>query len=230
MILAINTSTLQFSLALLSESGGILAEHLMSEVKGHFGRLMPILDFLLTASGKAIGDTTCISVATGPGSFTGLRIGISLAKGLCHALQVPIVGIPSLEAMALQAPHSHLPVIPLLHSRKHEAFAARFIRGDANYLKRMDEDTWVKFDDIPKRFSGPSLFIGNDYPGQATRLRRLMGEQSVLAPPHTWCLRASAVGSLALERYLRGETDDPHVINPAYLRPPDIRPNPLSGP
>jgi tRNA threonylcarbamoyladenosine biosynthesis protein TsaB len=228
MILAINTATMQFSLALVSESGSTLAEHVMSEERGHFGRLMPTLDFLLASSGKDIGETTCISVATGPGSFTGLRIGLSLAKGLCHALHIPIIGIPSLEAMAAQASCSDLPVIPLLYSRKQEAFTARFVREKKGHLRRIDEDTWVRFDDIPRLISQPVLFVGNDYPHQGPLLRDLVGEQAVLAPPHAWCLRASAIGSLAAEKYVQGDTDDPHLLNPVYLRPPDIRPNPFA--
>jgi len=229
VILAINTSTLQFSLALLSRKGGIVAEHLMSEERGHFGRLMPTLDFLLTSSGRKIQETVCIAVATGPGSFTGLRIGISLAKGLCHALRVPIIGISSLEAMAIQAPNLGVPVIPLLYSRKNEAFMARFVWGAGGRLQREQEDAWIQFRDIPRLFPGPALFVGNDYPNQGAQLRDLMGEQALLGPLHAWCLRASAVGSLALERYRMGDTDDPHFLNPVYLRPPDIRPNPYAG-
>jgi tRNA threonylcarbamoyladenosine biosynthesis protein TsaB len=226
MILAINTSILQFSLALLSESGGLVAEHLMSEGKGHFGNLIPTLQFLLNSSGREIREVSCISAATGPGSFTGLRIGLSLAKGLCHALRVPIVGISTLEAMAVQAPCAGLSVVPILYSRKGEVFAARFVWDVDRGLKRVSEDTWVRFEDLPLLFREPSLFVGNDYPTQGTRLKDLLGDRALLAPVHSWCLRASSVGSLALERFLQGDLDDPTTLNPVYLRPPDIRPNP----
>ncbi len=226
MILAINTSTLQFSLALLAESGGLIAEHLMSEGKGHFQNLMPALHFLLNSSEREIHEVTCIAVATGPGSFTGLRIGLSLSKGLCHALRVPVVGISTLEAMALQAPCADLPVVPLLYSRKGEVFAARFVWEDNWVLKRTGDDTWVRFDEVPLLLQEPSLFVGNDYPTQATQLKDLLGERALLAPVHCWCLKASSIGSLALERFIHDDLDDPAALNPIYLRPPDIRPNP----
>jgi tRNA threonylcarbamoyladenosine biosynthesis protein TsaB len=229
MILAINTSTLQFSLALLSENGAIVAEHLMSEGKGHFGNLMPTVHFLLNSSGREIREVSCISVATGPGSFTGLRIGLSLAKGLCHALRVPMVGISSLEAMAIQVPYADVPVVSILHSRKGEVFAARFIWDDDRNLKRVGEDTWVRFNDFPLLFQGPSVFVGNDYPTQGTLLKDLLRERALLAPVHCWRLRASSVGSLALERFLQGDLDDPFTLNPFYLRPPDIRHNAFAG-
>jgi len=229
MILAINTSALQFSLALLSESGALLAEHLATEKKGHFRNLMPALQFLLDSSAREIREVTCISVATGPGSFTGLRIGISLSKGLCQALGVPIVGVSTLEAMAIQVPYSDLPLVPILHSRKDEAFVARFVWDSERHLKRTCEDTWVKFDELPPLFRTPALFVGNDYPNQGTRLKDLLGRQAVLAPAHCWCLRASAVGTLALNRLLHGDLDDPSDLIPVYLRSPDIRPNPFAA-
>ena len=228
MILAINTSALQFSLAILSESGTLLAEHVMTQEKGHFGNLVPTLHFLLKSSGQEIHEVTCISVATGPGSFTGLRIGLSLSKGLCHALQVPIIGIPTLEAMANQVPYSDLPVVPILHSRKGEAFISRFVWDNERLLKRTRKDTWVKFDDLPPLVRRPTLFVGNDYPNQGNRLKDLLGQQALLAPSHCWCLRAATVGSLALQRFLANDLDDPYALNPVYLRSPDIRPNPFA--
>jgi len=194
---------------------------------------MPTLHFMLTTSGRKIHELTCVSVATGPGSFTGLRIGIALAKGVCHALRVPVIGISSLEAMAIQVPTLEMPVIPMLHSRKGEAFTARFVWNDGGVMKRTSEDTWVRFEDLSHLVEGPAFFVGNDYPDQAIRLKEILGERARLAPPHCWCARASSVGSLALERRLRRDLDDPHGLNPVYLRPPDIRPNPfpvLTGP
>ena len=84
MILAVNTSTLQFALALMETDGSVLAEYLAAKGKGHFGTLMPALDFLLNTSESDILDLEGLIVAVGPGSFTGLRVGLSAAKGLCQ--------------------------------------------------------------------------------------------------------------------------------------------------
>ncbi len=228
MILAINTSTFQFSLALLSEGGALLSEYQMMASRGHFGNLMPTLHFMLTSSGQKIQHVKSVSVAIGPGSFTGLRIGIALAKGLCHALGIPVVGISSLQALAAQVPCTgDMPVFPILHSRKEEAFTARFTWDRQGILKQMTKDIWIKFEDFPGIVEGSAVFVGNDYPGQAQRLKEILGERVLLAPAHCWCPRASSVGSLALERLLQGNQDDPHTLTPVYLRPPDIRPNPF---
>lgn len=229
MLLAINTSTPQFSLALLSREGSIVAEHLMSQGKGHFQNLMPTLQVLLHSAERDIHEVTCISLAAGPGSFTGLRIGISLAKGLCHALRVPVLGVSSLKALAVQVPYADVPVVPLLYSRKGEVFAARFVWDKDRHLTRVLEDTWVRLGDIPHVFHGPTLFVGNDYANQGKQLKAILKEGALLAPIHCWCPRASSVGSLALQRFLDGDTEDPHTLHPIYLRPPDIRPNPFAS-
>jgi len=227
MLLAINTSTLQFALALLSEDGTLMTEYLMPGGKGHFGSLMPALDFMLNSSKFNIRDVKCISVAKGPGSFTGLRVGIALAKGLCHALQVPVVGISSLEAMASQIPYADLPVVPVLTSRKGEAFTAQFTWNDNGDLIRSGDDTSLKFDDFPSLFQKPVLFIGNDYTNQAPAINKPLGSLALLAPASLWNLKASSIGSLALKKFLLGDLDDPYFLNPVYLRPPDIQPNPF---
>ena len=228
MILAINTSTLQFALALLAEDGTLLTEYLMPGGKGHFGSLMPALDFMLNSSKSNIRDVKCISVATGPGSFTGLRVGLSLAKGLCHALCVPVVGISSLEAMASQIPYADLPVAPVLSSRRGEAFTAQFIWNDNGELIRSGDDTSLKFEDFPTLFQEPTLFVGNDYANQASTINRPLGPLAHFAPARFWNLKASSIGSLALKKFLLGDLDDPYLLNPVYLRPPDIQPNPFS--
>ena len=227
MILAINTSTMQFALALLAEDGTLLTEHLMPGGKGHFGSLMPALDFMLNSSKSKIVDVKCISVATGPGSFTGLRVGISLAKGLCYALGVPVVGVSSLEAMASQLPFADLPMVTILTSRKGEAFTAQFSWNENRELIRERADASLKFDDFPSLFEKPTLFVGNDYANQGHLLKKLLGPSAHLAPSSLWNLKASSVGSLALKKFLVDDLDDPYLLNPVYLRPPDIRPNPF---
>ena len=225
MILALNTSTLQFGLAFLEEDGTVLSEFLMSGGGRHFGSLMPALHFLLTSSKSDIHQINCIVVAVGPGSFTGLRVGLSAAKGLCHALQVPIIGISTLEAMASQITYSDIPTVPILHSRKDELFAAQFEWSNDHALTRIMDDTSVKFQDLPSLFQGPTLFIGNDFPSQGPLLKRMLGARALLAHPHLWNVKTSAIGFLGLRRFQAQDFDDPQGLNPVYLRPPDIRPS-----
>jgi tRNA threonylcarbamoyladenosine biosynthesis protein TsaB len=226
MILALSTSTLQFGLALLEEDGNVRAEYFLSKGKGNFGGLMPALDFLLTSSKSDIHNLEGIIVAIGPGSFTGLRVGLSTAKGLSHGLDVPIIGVPSLEALASQLSYSGFPVIPVLYSRKYEFFAARFIYNDDHALVRNREDACLKVEDLSSLCKEPTLFIGNDFAGQGSLIKERLGPRAVLAPAHLWSPRASAVGILGLKRFHAHDFDDSQQLSPIYMRPPDIRPNP----
>ncbi len=229
MILAVNTSAPQFSLSLLSLEGAVAAEHLMSQRKGHFGDLMPSLQFLLRSIEGDIRQVRSIGVAVGPGSFTGLRIGLSLVKGLSHALNVPVVGVSSLEALAVQVPCQDRPVVAMIQSRKGEVFASAFVWETEGRLVRILEDTWVRLEEVTGLLQGPAVLVGNDYGGQGILMEGLVPDRITLAPPHCWAPRASAVGTLALRRLREGEADDPHALHPIYLRPPDIRPNPYAG-
>ncbi|MCD6294304.1 MAG: tRNA (adenosine(37)-N6)-threonylcarbamoyltransferase complex dimerization subunit type 1 TsaB [Deltaproteobacteria bacterium] len=223
MILALNTSTRQCSIALLRMDRTVIAENLMSEGKGHFGGLMPAVDILLTGSGVKPKDIKCVAVATGPGSFTGLRVGLSLAKGFCQALHIPVIGISSLRALAFQLPFTPHPIAPLLSSRKGEVFTALFLWNRENGLQRKGKDNCFKLDILPSLFSQTTVFIGNDFLNQGNLLKESAGSHVIIAPPQCWQLNASSVGALALARLDAGDIDDPGALIPRYYRPPDIR-------
>jgi len=225
MILALNTASPQFSLALLREDGSLQAEHCAAKSRGRFTALMPALDFLIASAGCEAVDLRALAVAIGPGSFTGLKVGLATAKGLCHALDIPIIGVMALEALAYQLPYSRFPIAPILHSRKGEIFTARFSWHD-NTLERRAEDTCIPFESLPDLFEEPALFIGNDYEGQVPPIKENLGDRALIAPAHCWYPMASTVGYLGVKRFRNHDTDDPYRLNPFYFRGPDIRPNP----
>ncbi|MCF8129478.1 MAG: tRNA (adenosine(37)-N6)-threonylcarbamoyltransferase complex dimerization subunit type 1 TsaB [Deltaproteobacteria bacterium] len=226
MILALNTSTRQCSIALLKMDRTVIAEQLMFEGKGHFSGLMPAVDGLITDCGLNRKDIKSVAVATGPGSFTGLRVGLSLAKGFSHALQVPVIGISSLKALAFQLPLTPHPIVPLLSSRRGEVFTALFLWNRKNELERKEKDNCFKLETIPSLFPDRTVFIGNDFLSQGALLKERIGNPARIAPPQCWQLRANSVGALALNRFDAGDLDDPDSLVPRYFRPPDIRPSP----
>lgn len=226
MILALNTSTRQCSMALLRKNGTTIAEHLMFEGKGHFSGLMPAVDMLLTRAEFEPKDIKCLAVATGPGSFTGLRVGLSLAKGFCQALHVPLIGISSLKALAFQLPFTANPIAPILSSRKGEVFTALFQWDPKNGFQRKGKDNCFRISEFPSLFKETTVFVGNDYSNQGPLLKGLLGAHAKIASPHSWQLKASSVGALALARFDSGDIDDPGNLIPEYFRSPDIRSNP----
>ena len=225
MILALNTSTRQCSMALLHKDCTVIAEQLMFEGTGHFSGLMPAIHMLLTAAEFTPKDIKCVAVATGPGSFTGLRVGLSLAKGFCQALQIPIIGISSLKALAFQLPFTASPIAPILSSRKGEVFTSLFQWDPENRLQRMEKDNCFKISEFPEIFRQTTVFVGNDYANQGPLLKERLGTRARIAPPHCWQLKASAIGALALARFDAGDMDNPDNLIPRYYRSPDIRPN-----
>jgi tRNA threonylcarbamoyladenosine biosynthesis protein TsaB len=229
VILALNTSTPQFSLALLEEDGTLLAESVMGPGRKQFGDLMPALDFLMKGSRSTPSQLDAVIVAKGPGSFTGLRVGMSTAKGLCQALGIPLIGVSTIEAMASQLPWTDLEICAVLDSRRGEVFAGRFFWTDGR-LARRSEEVCLKFENLADFVSEKDLFIGNNFPSQHRLIQGALGTHVRLAPAAMWHLRASALGYTGLDRFHENDFDDLEALTPVYLRPPDVRtppPHPL---
>jgi tRNA threonylcarbamoyladenosine biosynthesis protein TsaB len=227
MIFAVNTSTKQFSVALMNEDGTILAEYSISPGSKNFTGFMPAIHSLFSSSHTDVRDLRALIVAIGPGSFTGLRVGLSMAKGMAQGLNIGIIGVSSLEAMASQLPLISSPICTMIDSRKGEVFAALFRWGEDYQMVRIREDISLKITDVASIIEGTTLFLGTDYKNHGHLIKEALGPQAILAPAHVWGLKASSVGSLGLKRFLANDFDDIQDLIPRYLRPPDIRSNPF---
>ncbi|MEW6666855.1 MAG: tRNA (adenosine(37)-N6)-threonylcarbamoyltransferase complex dimerization subunit type 1 TsaB [Thermodesulfobacteriota bacterium] len=226
LILAINTSSLQFSIALARESGALVAEYTLASGKTGSRPLFPALHELLVRTGADLRDVRALAAATGPGSFTGLRVGLSAAKGLCRALGIPIIGVPSLQALASQWACTDLPICALLGSKKGEVFTSLFrVRKGAGLL-REKEDCSLRMRELAFFVEDRAVFIGDDFDGQSGVIREILGSRADLAPGPVWTARASAVAAIAGNRLREGDVDDPETLVPNYLSAPDIRRNP----
>ncbi len=129
MQIAIDTSTDTAGLALVQD-GGILAELTWHCVQSHTTQLLPNLDYLLRQNKLDIKTADCIIVARGPGSYNGLRVGVSTAKGLAFSLGIPIIGINTLEAEAYQFANIGLPVCPVFNAGREEIATAMYQMTD----------------------------------------------------------------------------------------------------
>lgn len=224
MILAINSSTLQYSIAILSEEGITIAEHLLMPDANGFTGFMPAADLLLKSSGTEPGDIKCVAVATGPGSFTGLRVGLSAAKGMAYSLGIPIIGISGIEALAAGFLYYEKDIFSMVTSRRDEVFYGLFQRNGEN-LERISEDRSIRLTDVSGLIREPTIIIGNDYVKQKSVICKPGNRNITFAPKEQWILRASAVGALGLKRFSDDDFDDIRDMVPRYLRPPDIRPS-----
>jgi tRNA threonylcarbamoyladenosine biosynthesis protein TsaB len=225
MILAVNTSSVQFSVALLRDSGALTGEYSISSGPAGSRPLFPALHDLLARTKADVRKIAAVAVATGPGSFTGLRVGLAMAKGLCQALDVPLIGVPSLRAMAVQVGRTAYPVCPVIGARKGEVFAALFDVGEGEEPVGIKEDTCLKLTDLSRFVRERAVFVGDDFESQGGTISQVLGDRALLAPGFFWNPKASAVGALALRRLHEGRLDDMGSLVPTYLRPPDIRPD-----
>lgn len=214
-LLVIDTSTTANSIA-VTEDGRLLAEFLVNPETTHSASLMRGLDMVLDSAGVTTADLDAIGVTLGPGSFTGLRVGIATVKGLALATGVPVVGFSSLAMLAMNLPHARLPVCPMLDARKSEVYGALYRCDDVP--EAIIEDMVAKPYDLLEKIRGETLFLGSG----ALRYRELivekLGDMAHFAPSICHQPRASAGALLAAELLERGEVIPACELIPVYLR------------
>jgi tRNA threonylcarbamoyladenosine biosynthesis protein TsaB len=209
-VLAVETSTLAGGAALL-DGGLVVGEYTLDVSLTHSERLMGAVDRLLSDAGWTVRDLEGLAVSVGPGSFTGLRIGLSTVKGLALALAIPIAAVPTLDAMATLLPFAALPVCPVLDARKREVYASLY-RWDGAGMRREWDYLALAPADLARRLDEPVIVLGDaadqvDSP-HARRIR----------PPRRGPSPA-AVGFLGHQRLAMGDTVAPADLVPIYLRP-----------
>ncbi len=225
-ILAIETATPMGSVALLEGAEVVreVAEHVPQR---HLEWLAPAIARLLEDAGRRPQDVEALAVSLGPGSFTGLRIGIASAAAWAHARRLPIVGVSTLEVMAaatMAASATGGLICPVLDARRGEVAFALFARRPLSV--RLMSDALGSVSALLERLpEGEEItFSGDGVPRvlEAVRAR----PNSVIAPEAQWPPRAAYVGTVALIRLAHGERDDPYLLRPVYSRGAGISPSP----
>jgi len=220
MQIAIDTSTDTASLALVEDSQ-ILAELSWRCRQNHSTQLLPNLSHLLSQTNLSLASASCIIVARGPGSYNGLRVGLSTAKGLAFSLGIPIVGISTLEVEAYQHAGNGLPVCPIFNAGREEIAAAIYQKRGKRWLQLAAEHI-TTVDNLCSKITGKTVFCGELVPAVATRLRRRLKEKAVILTPAAGLRRASFLAELGLKRFQAGDCDDPVTLQPLYFRAPAI--------
>ncbi len=219
MLLALDTSTRFASIALYDEFG-VQGEHTWHVVQNHTEDLMPHIVALMAAAHVVPATLTGVVVALGPGSFNGLRVAMSAAKGLAIALHIPIVGFSTLETMAYQHGSLSLPVRPILEGGGPELATALY-RVTRNHWAQMEEPHLATVDAICEATTQRTLFCGEISPALATEFRQRV-ENAIIAPPAANARRAGYLAELGWYRIRDGNVDDPGALQPLYLRRPHI--------
>lgn len=221
-IAAFDTSSPSGSIAILDDNR-LVAELTVGSVGVHSEWLLRSYDFVLKESGLAPDGIDLFAVGVGPGSFTGLRIGLSTVKGLAWATGRRVVGISTLAALAMNLRTSNMAVCPLLDARKGEVYAAVYgFNAEAASViieeaALTPEELFKRIDEAKLATSVIFLGVGLGVYEEAVRTN-LPGVK--IAPDALWNVRASNVGLLALEA--AGAAVEPHALTPVYLRKSEV--------
>jgi tRNA threonylcarbamoyl adenosine modification protein YeaZ len=219
-ILSIDSSTECASCAVL-EDNKLLGEINLNNKKQHSVILMPMVDNLLKSLQLSVTDLDGFVVSKGPGSFTGLRIGMSMIKGLSQGIKKPFVSVSSLDALAYNMAYSQGIVCPILDALRENVYTALYA-FEGSSLTRISDYMTISIDELIdklKEHKAPVSFIGDAVYKFRDKLASSL-DNANFAPVHLNLVRASALGEIGAKLLAAGECDDLYTSAPIYLRKP----------
>jgi tRNA threonylcarbamoyladenosine biosynthesis protein TsaB len=219
-ILAVDTATEVCGVALAREDGHVQAELRLNQGLTHTAALMAAIEAVLGLVRLTLDEVDAFAVTQGPGSFTGLRIGISTVKGLAMATGKPLVGVSTLAALAHQASEGTPWVCPMIDARRRQVYWSVYQRQGAVLVPVQPEQVGPALN-AADQVSGPCLFIGNGVPLYGTTLRERLPQWFQAAGGGLDAISPGAVARLAGQRLGQGVVQDVHRFEPVYLRPSD---------
>ncbi|RFU63134.1 tRNA (adenosine(37)-N6)-threonylcarbamoyltransferase complex dimerization subunit type 1 TsaB [Peribacillus glennii] len=214
-VLAIDTSNFSLGIA-LAKGDQVIGEYITNIKKNHSLRVMPAIERLVGDCDLKTADLKKIVVARGPGSYTGVRIGVTIAKTLAWTLNIPLAGVSSLEFLAANGRYFTGIVSPLFDARRGQIFTGLY-RFNGNRLETILEDTNMLATEWAgkiKQYNQPVLFIGNDTPLHKEALQNILGDAAFFAPPALYNPRPGELALLGMEK----EGEDIHSFVPNYVR------------
>lgn len=218
MELAIDTSTDIASIA-LSHRGEALSEMSWPSGQNQTVELLPNIVHLLAQTKTDTNQMEAVIVARGPGSFNGLRVGVGTAKGLAFALEIPLVGIGTLEVEALPHAETGLPICPVQFAGRGEVASAIFQMHDGEW-QRLVEEHITTVDELCRQIETETIFCGRFSTEIEQRIGELLGEQAQVL--NGTVRRAGFLAQLGWKRLEKEDTDDIATMQPLYLRRPQI--------
>jgi tRNA threonylcarbamoyladenosine biosynthesis protein TsaB len=215
-VLAIDTSNLVMGIAVLDE-GKVLGEYITNLKKNHSIRVMPAIEQLMKETGVNPADLDRIVVAKGPGSYTGVRIGVTIAKTLAWTLKKELVGISSLEVLAQSGKYFNGLTVPLFDARRTQLFTGLYGQAVSGEFENLWEDRIILLKDWLEKLQTTDkkiLFLGNDLPLHQETISEVLGSQAVFGNVSDHNPRPSELGRIGMQR----EPDDIHAFTPSYLQ------------
>ncbi len=218
-LLALDSSGLVASVALL-EDDNLIAEYTINYKKTHSQTLLPMLDEIVRMTETDMNSLDAIAIAKGPGSFTGLRIGSATVKGLGLALEKPIIGVPTIEGLAMNLYGTDALVCPLMDARRNQVYTGiyRFQDGAMQIVKDQVPVAIEEIVDALNQIGNKVIFIGDGVPVYQNVIEKLIEVPHLYAPANMNKQRAASVGVRALDYWKAGSYTDADSFAPDYLR------------
>ena len=218
-ILALDSSGMVASVAVF-EDDTLIAEYTVNYKKTHSQTLLPMLDEVVRMTETQLDGVEAIAVAAGPGSFTGLRIGASTAKGLGLALDIPLIPVPTVDALAWNLAGCAGLVCPIMDARRQQVYTGIYRVQDGT-LEVLEPQMAIAVEDLAGRcntYEERITFLGDGVPVYRGTLDELLTVPHVYAPGHLSRQRAGAVAALGMELYRKGCSQTAAQFAPDYLR------------
>lgn len=222
MLLAVDTSTRWTGLALY-DGAQVIAESCWSTQNHHTVELAPAVDRLLRQIGAAPKEVECLAAATGPGSFTSLRIGLAFVKGMALSLRVPVVGVPTLDALAVSIPLRPLPLVAVLQAGRGRLGVVRY-RAESRRWEAQGDPQVTTAELLAESIEETTLVAGELNEDERRILNRKR-KVILLASPAESARRPGYLAEIAWARYQAGRTDDPVSLAPIYLHVAEVIPS-----
>ncbi len=220
MLLAIDTSTDTASLALVQDSE-TLAELTWRCEENHSVELLLRLTDLLNQTRSSLQSIGSIVVARGPGSFNGLRVGVSTAKGLAFSLGIPIVGISTLEVEAYQHAEADLPICPIFNAGRGEIATAIYQMKNNEWCQLAAEHI-TTVETLCSQITSKTIFCGEFVTSIAGEIKKQLKQRAIISSSPARLRRAGFLAELGQKRLEAGDHDNPATLHPLYLRRPPI--------
>jgi tRNA threonylcarbamoyladenosine biosynthesis protein TsaB len=215
-ILGIDTSTSCGSVGLIDDES-IISEYLLNIPVTHAERLISTIELVLKEAHMALEDLDGWAISLGPGSFTGLRIGVSAIKGLALATGKPVSGVSTLDVLTYQIASTPYLICPILNARKGEVYAAFYRYEEGGRMRQESPHQVVKIGDLIKNIKERTIFVGNGARTYEKDLRSSLTSLALFPPPPLHYPLGSAVAKLGLELLQKGEFLDLATFTPLYI-------------
>ena len=215
-ILAIDSCSNVATGAILAD-GVLVGEFVLNNKVTHSTKLLPQIENMMNNADLKFGDIDLYVVTTGPGSFTGERIGVATAKALAHAVNKPMVGVSSLQSMAYNMPYTDFLLCPIMDARREQVYTATYKWQDGELIT-IKEDRAIALDDLLDEINENVIFLGDGVPVFKEKITEKLGTKAHFAPAHLQQLKGGSVAECGFAKYNKGKACNYAELVPTYLR------------